>query len=385
MKISILTPNLSGNAAGRAWVLGKLLCPRFEVEIIGPAESGRIWEPLAEESGIDFLTVKAYSKTSDFKKQSQELRAAIRGDVVYVSKPLWSIMHPALLEKRLNKKKFVLDIDDWQMGFQFKKIPSPVGLYRIFWKELVGATGADSFWNALIGEFNIKCADAISVSNKYLQSRYGGIIIPHARDGSFLDPKNYPRKHLKNELGISPDVRIVSFIGSPRPHKGLEDLIKAVGRINDPSVLLMIVGFSADVYSEALKKRAYELLGQRFSGFGIQKFEDLPRFLSISDIVVIPQQKSSATVGQTPAKVFDAMAMGKPVIATDVGDLHGILEGCGYIIPPGDVDALTGKLKYILSHADEAQITAQRARQKFLDNYDMKVVRNRALSMIEGL
>jgi len=382
MKISILTPNLSGNAIGRAWVLGKLLCNEFEVEIIGPSGSGRIWEPLEEEKGINFVPVKAYSKTSDFKKQSLALQEAISGDVIYVSKPLLSIIQPALTEKRINKKKFFLDIDDWQMGFQYKKLPSPVGLYRILWTELICACGSDSFWNALIGEFYIKHADAISVSNKYLQTKYGGIIIPHARDGTFLNPENFSSELIKSEFGISPNVQVVSFIGSPRPHKGLEDLIKAVKRITDPNLVLMVVGFSTDEYSKALRKSATEQLGERFAGFGIQKFEDLPRFLAMADVVVIPQKKTLATAGQTPAKVFDAMAMGKPIVANDVGDLPEILEGCGYIVSPGDVNALAGKIEYILANTKEAAITAQRARQRFLDNYDIKVVREKAVRMI---
>jgi glycosyltransferase involved in cell wall biosynthesis len=42
-----------------------------------------------------------------------------------------------------------------------------------------------------------------------------------------------------------------------------------------------------------------------------------------------------ATVGQIPAKLFDAMAMAKPIVATDVNDFAGILDGCGLVVKPG--------------------------------------------------
>jgi len=40
----------------------------------------------------------------------------------------------------------------------------------------------------------------------------------------------------------------------------------------------------------------------------------------MGDVVIIPQRENFATLGQMPAKVFDAMAMAKPTIATNVSD-----------------------------------------------------------------
>lgn len=382
MKISILTPNLSGNCTGRAWVLGKLLAADFEVEIVGPTESGKLWAPLEDEKDIDFVPVKAYSKTSESTKQSAALRKAITGEAIYVSKPLWSIMRPAIQEKRLNKKKFFLDIDDWQMGFQYKKLYGPLGFCRVFSSELVHACGFDSFWNALAGEKHIKHADAISVSNAFLQKRYGGILVPHARDGSFLDPLLYEKDTIKEELGFLPTDSIVSFIGSPRPHKGVEDLIEAVARITDRNVKLMVVGLSSDEFSNIIRKSGQEKLGDRFTAYGVQPYANLPRFLSISDVVVIPQRNTSATVGQTPAKVFDAMAMGKPIVATNVGDLPEILKGCGLITQPGESNMLAGKIEQLLANEGEAKAKAQRARQKFLDQYEIKALEEKLCAMV---
>jgi glycosyltransferase involved in cell wall biosynthesis len=384
VKISIFTPNLSGNCAGRAWVLGKLLKEEFEVEIIGPTESGRVWSPLEEERDIRFIPVQAFSKLSEFKKQAQALRLAATGDAIYVSKPLHSIMYPAILEKQENNKPFFLDIDDWQMGFQYKKLTSPLGLCRVLSREMLYACGFDSFWNALAGDKHIRHADAISVSNNYLQAKYGGTLIPHARDGSFLDPDNYAKDVEKAKLGISSDTRIVAFIGSPRPHKGLQDLIEAVGRVREQNILLMVVGLSSDEYSTFIRTHGEKLLGTRFIGFGMQLYAELPRFLSVADIIVIPQRNTSATVGQTPAKVFDAMAMSKPIIATDVGDLPSILNGCGSIVPPGNISALARQIEEILANYDAANKGGQLARKKFLEVYDVQALGKKISGMIHN-
>lgn len=382
MKISILTPNLSGNCTGRAWVLGKLLKNDFDVEIIGPTTTGQVWAPLKEENDIRFVPVQAFCKSSDFKKQAQAIRQVATGDTFYVSKPLYSIMYPALMEKREHNKAFFLDIDDWQMGFQYKKLTSPLGLCRVLSTELLDACGFDSFWNALAGDKHIKHADAITVSNNYLQAKYGGTLIPHARDGAFLNPDNFSKDSEKSRLGLAAESRVVAFIGSPRPHKGVQDLIEAVGRLKDPNIMLMVVGLSTDEYANIVRRLGEKTLGERFIGFGMQPYKALPKFLSVADVVVIPQRESSATVGQTPAKVFDAMAMGKPIIATNVGDLPTILKNCGYIVPANDVGALARKIDEVLHKEKDVHLVAQQAREKFLGVYEVKTLEKKISGMI---
>jgi len=47
MKISLLTPDLSSNGLGRAYLLGKILQRDYEVEVIGPDFGDGIWKPVA--------------------------------------------------------------------------------------------------------------------------------------------------------------------------------------------------------------------------------------------------------------------------------------------------------------------------------------------------
>lgn len=57
-----------------------------------------------------------------------------------------------------------------------------------------------------------------------------------------------------------------------------------------------------------------------------------------------------------PAKIFDAMAMGRPIVATAVSDIPDILsEGCGLIVTPGDVYALAEAIAYMLDDPAAAE------------------------------
>jgi glycosyltransferase involved in cell wall biosynthesis len=89
---------------------------------------------------------------------------------------------------------------------------------------------------------------------------------------------------------------------------------------------------------------------------------------------VIPQRKNFASVGQVPAKVFDAMAMAKPIIATNVSDLPEILDGCGWIVEPENPEQLAETIQYVLNNSQEADIIGQKARQKCIEKYSWDVM-----------
>jgi glycosyltransferase involved in cell wall biosynthesis len=91
------------------------------------------------------------------------------------------------------------------------------------------------------------------------------------------------------------------------------------------------------------------LLEDQFLDLGIQPIRDLPKLLSLTDLIVI-QTKSPVSIGQTPAKVFDAMAMAKPIIGTSTSELPEILKGCCWIVEPGNIKQLPEAIQYILDH-----------------------------------
>ena len=54
--------------------------------------------------------------------------------------------------------------------------------------------------------------------------------MPHCRDTSFLDPQKFNPDEIKERIGLT-DKKIVMFLGTPRPHKGLDDLLEAFKKI----------------------------------------------------------------------------------------------------------------------------------------------------------
>jgi len=372
MKISILTPDLSHNCLGRAHLLAKILQRQYEVEIVGPMFNDKIWEPLADMDNIHYSTFKINDSAIKNYYRSISLVEKISGDVIYASKPLFTSYGLGILARLTKNRPLILDIDDWQVGLAkeaHKNLPSLKYRLKNLATSAIELYSIYSYWNHVVGEQLTWLARDITVSNNFLQEKFGGTIIWHARDADAFKPEAFDQAALKEKLGISNSQKVIMFLGTPRPHKGLDDLVEAITKLDNLNTLLAIVGLDKDIYSQKLAKLAKSKLGERFQAFGMQSFEKIPEFLTIADVIVIPQRYNSATVGQVPAKVFDAMAMAKPIISTTVSDLPCILEGCGWLVEAEQPDRLAALIQYVLDHPDEAQQMGQKARGKFVTNY----------------
>jgi len=93
---------------------------------------------------------------------------------------------------------------------------------------------------------------------------------------------------------------------------------------------------------------------------------DVPRFLAAADAVVIPQRDTRFARAQLPAKLIDAMAMARPIVATAVSDIPQLLDGCARVVRPGDVRDITCALSWILEHPHEAEAGGRRARERVI-------------------
>jgi glycosyltransferase involved in cell wall biosynthesis len=174
------------------------------------------------------------------------------------------------------------------------------------------------------------------------------------------------------------DEKIILFLGTPRPHKGIEDLIKAAKMVRIDKLRVLLVGANShDPYVRTLIQQADNLLRVE----DMTSLSDRPRWLAIADLVVLPQHNLPATMGQVPAKLFDAMAMAKPIIATAVSDIPSILEGCGFVIPPHNVRVLTQQIEYVLKNPTDATNRGILGRQRCIMHYSYKAM-EKSLQMV---
>jgi glycosyltransferase involved in cell wall biosynthesis len=221
-------------------------------------------------------------------------------------------------------------------------------------------------------------ADGVTVASRFLEQRFGGVLIPHVRDTARWAPGCADPAPARARLGVDKE-RVVMFLGTPRGYKGVEDLAAAVARLGRPDVVLALVG--TDPGSETGRTLTLRYPGIRL--VGRVPIAEVPAYLSAADVVVVPQRESTDTRGQVPAKLFDAMALGRPIVSTRVSMIPEILEGCGALVAPGDAAGLGGAIGRLLDHPDEARALGAAARRRAVERYSFESARRALFPLVE--
>jgi glycosyltransferase involved in cell wall biosynthesis len=94
---------------------------------------------------------------------------------------------------------------------------------------------------------------------------------------------------------------------------------------------------------------------------------DVDALMAASDVVV----HSSAEAEPLGRVVMEAIALARPVIATGAGGVPEMVEDgvTGFLVPPGNADAMAGALDLVLTHPARAEAMARRARAKAKDGF----------------
>ena len=368
MKVSVLAFDLSDNSTGRADLLARLLAPRYSVEVVGPRFGAEVWRP-ARGGAIPYRSLPG-ARYPRFVSLAPDLARLADGDVLVASKPRPTSFGVALLARRQRRRPLLLDIDDWELGFFYRS-----GRWGRLGRALNLANPNGLPWTWLM-ERCVGRADAITVASRFLERRFGGTLIPHVRDTEAWDPARFDAAGMRVALGIG-DAKVVMFLGTPRGHKGVDDLVAAMEGLG---ARLVIVG--ADTGTEAARRWAAR---PGVTVRGAIPFDEVPRYLAAADVVAIPQRATSDTVGQVPAKLFDAMAMARPIVATSVSMIPEILDGCGLLVPPGDGRALRAMLETLLASPDRARELGRRARARCIERYSFASARTVLFPLIDGL
>jgi glycosyltransferase involved in cell wall biosynthesis len=86
-----------------------------------------------------------------------------------------------------------------------------------------------------------------------------------------------------------------------------------------------------------------------------------------------------------PAKIFDAMALGRPVVSTRVSMIPEILDGCGLVVEPGNVMALAAAIRRLVDDPAEAHTLGARARERCVERYSFEAARRVLFPLVENL
>jgi glycosyltransferase involved in cell wall biosynthesis len=177
----------------------------------------------------------------------------------------------------------------------------------------------------------------------------------------FQPPEPRPRR-FHERLGLDPTCRVVLYQGGFSAGRGIEQLFEAIPTIDDAVLVLMGYGHQEAVYRE--RAEGDDLRGRVHILPAVRPIELLD-WVASADVVAMPIQPTTLNHRlTTPNKLFEAMAAGVPVVASDLPGMAPIVREtrCGLVVDPTDPGAIAAACREILgASADEAQAWRERA------------------------
>jgi glycosyltransferase involved in cell wall biosynthesis len=246
---------------------------------------------------------------------------------------------------------------------------------------------------------NVRGADLVVVVSRAMREELAGRGIDATRilvNPNGVDPDRYAPSvdgsAVARRLGLAGKT-VVGFISTFQPWHGAQVLVDAFARLireNPPyaeSVRLLMIGAGPEL---AAVKRSVEAAGLDavVSFTGLVEQETGPGYLAACDILAsphVPNADGSPFFG-SPTKLFEYMAMGKAIVASDLDQIGEVLRHgeTAWMVPPADAAALTDGMKRLIEDPDLRTRLGAAARRDVLLHHTWRAHVRRTLDALEA-
>jgi len=174
------------------------------------------------------------------------------------------------------------------------------------------------------------------------------------------DPPDPPVRRFHDRLGLDPGTAVVLYQGGFSPHRGIDQLLEAIQAL--PGAVLVLLGYGTLAGELVRRVREPDLAGRAFVLPAVPPTELLD-WVAAADVVAMPIQPSTLNHRlTTPNKLFEALAVGIPAVASDLPGMAAIaVEAGGELCDPTDPASIAAAIRRILEEGP-AQRAGRRAR-----------------------
>lgn len=217
------------------------------------------------------------------------------------------------------------------------------------------------------------CVERRSMDPENIEIIFNGVPLDEFREVS-----DSAAAEAAEELGIGADTPVVGTVARLEEQKGITHFLNAVPAVKEecPDVKVLIVGDGT--LRGALEEEARQL-GIADNVIFTGERRDVPRLYKLMDVKVI-----SSIYEGTTLTVFEAMAIGTPVVATTVDGVEEVIEdgATGMLVPPKDAASIAEVVTDLLTNPDRARLLSERAEQA-VKQYDVRTSMRRIENLYE--
>ena len=314
----------------------------------------------------DSITVKRYKPwfrigNAPFLPQLLGLRGF---DVIHLHYPFFFGGEMIYLLSKLTKQKYIIS---YHNDVTLPGIIDPfLSIYKSTCMRLIVKNSRKVCTSSLDFGINCELTSIMGVSNDCFAE------IPIGVDADRFNPSidTTAIKSRHNLLGK----KVILFVGAlDKAHyfKGLEYLLDSFAGLDIDGAILLIIGDGdlKDYYQDLSQKMG---VLDRVIFLGKVQNEELPKYYATADLLVLPSIK----IESFGLVLLEAMACGKPVIASDLPGVRTVVDDGvnGFLVRPRDCDDLATKMRLLLEN-NEMRVTFGRAgRRKVEEKYSWEKI-----------
>lgn len=176
------------------------------------------------------------------------------------------------------------------------------------------------------------------------------------------------RRHMRNVMLIDQDSFVVTYMGSLFPFSGLLQVVSDFSLYSEPDDRLLIIG-GGEIENELREKVKDLKLENKVIFTGVISYEELPDYLSVSDVLINPFESTLVTNLALPHKVLQYLAIGIPTVSTKLSGLFESLGDAAGIYWVDSPDKIVKTFLQIKQQGKEEKFAASELGKKFVSEF----------------
>ncbi|MDO8667554.1 MAG: glycosyltransferase family 4 protein [bacterium] len=269
----------------------------------------------------------------------------------------WFLLH--LLFIKIDKKSIIYTRDP-EIGWLFS-----LRGYKTIYEAHTWPENRVKLYKFLFKNINKIVTVTNGLKKIFIEVGYPEIGILAAPDGVSLDEFNIDldKVSAREKLNLPPDKKIIIYAGHLYGWKGAQDLAEAADLIGGDSLVIFVGGVDTDAVS--FKEKNQRLIASgKIAVYPHQRHDLMPVWMKAADVLALPN-KAGENISKyftSPLKLFEYMAAGRPIVASNLPSITEILNESNSILVESDKPASLAKgVKKILENEALAESLAKQA------------------------